>query len=221
MDTQKQDLTAQDIWELFRETNRMFQETDHKFEETDRRFKETDRKSKETDRKFQELAETVRNTNKKVGELTDKWGEFVESMVEPAVVRLFAGRDIPLDGTSLRARRRRNGREMEIDILGANREYVVAVEVKTTLRADDVKDFVRTLDDFKTFFPEYREYKVIGAVAGMRLQKGVNEYAKRHKLYVLAQSGERCPERCPELVEGPVEGTVQILNDEDFEARVW
>ena len=198
MNTREQDLTAQDVWKLFRETNRMFQETDHKFEETDR-------KSRETDRKFAELAETVKNTNRKVGELTDKWGEFVESMVEPAVVRLFAGRDIPLDGTSLRARRRRNGREMEIDILGANREYVVAVEVKTTLRADDVKDFVRTLDDFKTFFPEYREYKVVGAVAGMRLQKGVDEYAKRHKLYVLAQSGE----------------TVQILNDEDFEARVW
>ena len=177
MDTQEQELTVQEIWKLFRET----------------------------DRKFAELAETVKNTNRKVGELTDKWGEFVESMVEPAVVRLFAGRGIPLDGTSLRARRRRDGREMEIDILGANREYVVAVEVKTTLRADDVKDFVRTLDDFKTFFPEYREYKVIGAVAGMRLQKGVDEYAKRHKLYVLAQSGE----------------TVQILNDEDFEARVW
>ena len=208
MDTQEQELAAQDIWKLFRES----------VQESDRRFERT---RQELDHRFRELAETVKNTNKKIGELTDKWGEFVESMVEPAVVRLFAGRGIPLDGTSLRARRRRDGREMEIDILGANREYVVAVEVKTTLRADDIKDFVRVLDDFKTFFPEYQRHKVIGAVAGMRLQKGVDEHAKRHKLYVLAQSGERCPERCPELVEGPVEGTVQILNDENFEARVW
>ena len=39
----------------------------------------------ETDHKFEELAETVKNTNRKVGELTDEWDEFVESMVEPVV----------------------------------------------------------------------------------------------------------------------------------------
>ncbi|MBL7065945.1 MAG: DUF3782 domain-containing protein [Anaerolineae bacterium] len=184
MDVQEQELNAQDIWELFRETNRMFQETD---------------------RKLIKLSENLENTRKEVGRVTDSLGRFAESMVSPAVVRLFAKRDIVLEGTTQRARRRRNGRGMEFDVLAVNRVSVVAVEVKTTLRADDVAEFVKKLEDFKTFFPEYRDYEVLGAVAGMSLQEGVDKYAERQGLYVLAQSGD----------------AVQMLNDEDFEARVW
>ena len=191
MDMQEQELDAQDIWELFRETNRMFQETDHKFQDTDR--------------KLSKLSENLDNTRKEVGRVTDSLGRFAESMVSPAVVRLFAERDIVLEGTTQRARRRRNGRGMEIDVLAVNRVSVVAVEVKTTLRTDDVAGFVKKLEDFKTFFPEYRDYEVLGAVAGMSLQEGVDKYAEQQGLYVLAQSGD----------------AVQMLNDEDFEARVW
>jgi len=177
MNTQKQEIAVQEIWELFRETDRM----------------------------LKELAKGLEKTHEQVGDLTDSWGKFIESMVEPAVIRLFAERYIALEVTTLRSKRHRDGRDVEIDILGVNREYVVAVEVKTTLRVDDVEDHVKRLEEFKTFFPEYRERKVVGAVAGMRLQEGVEKYAERQGLYVLAQSGE----------------TVQMLNDEAFEARVW
>lgn len=191
MDTREQELTVQDIWKLFRETQQEFRETDRRF--------------KETDRKFQETRSMIEKTRGEVSSLTDGWGRFVESMVEPAVVRLFAGRGIPLDGTSPRAKRRRNGQTMEIDVLGVNREYVVPVEVKTTLRTSNVDTYVKKLKKFKTFFPEYRDYKVIGAVVGMTVPASVARYAERRGLYVLAQSGE----------------TVQLLNSEDFEAKVW
>ena len=198
MDTREQELTAQDIWKLFRETQR-------EFRETDRRFKETDRKFQETDRKFQETRSMIEKTRGEVGSLTDGWGRFVESMVEPAVVRLFVERGITLDGTSPRAKRSRNGHTMEIDVLGVDLEYVVPVEVKTTLRTGNVDKYVKKLEKFKTFFPEYRDHKVIGAVAGMMVPASVARYAEGKGLYVLAQSGE----------------TVRLLNDEDFEAHVW
>jgi len=191
MDTQEREIAIQEIWELFRETDRMFRETDRKF--------------LETGRKLDKLSEDVEKTRQQVSDLTDGWGRFVEGMVEPAVVRLFAERDIVLEGTTQRARRRRNGRGIEIDVLAVNREYVVAIEVKTTLRADDIEDHLQRLEEFKTFFPEYRERKVIGAVAGMSLQEGVDKYAEGQGLYVLAQSGE----------------AMRLLNDETFEARVW
>ena len=120
-------------------------------------------------------------------------------------MRLFAQRNIAIEGTALRSKRHRDGREMEIDILGVNREYVVVVEVKTTLNVDDVKDHVKRLAQFKEFFPEYGERKVVGAVAGMRLEGEADKYAYRRGLYVLAQSGE----------------TVRMLNDEAFRAHLW
>ena len=200
MDTREQELTVQEIWKLFRETQREFQETRSM---------------------IHELTEDLKKTRGEVSNLTDGWGRFVESMVEPAVVRLFVERGITLDGTSPRAKRCRNGQTMEIDVLGVNLEYVVPVEVKTTLRTGNVDKYVKKLKKFKSFFPEYRDHKVIGAVAGMTVPASVARYAEGRGLYVLAQSGERCPERRPELVEGPVEGTVRLLNDEDFEAHVW
>ena len=184
MDTREQELTVQEIWKLFRETQREFQETRSM---------------------IHELTDDLKKTRGEVSSLTDGWGRFVESMVEPAVVRLFVERGITLDGTSPRAKRSRNGHTMEIDVLGVDLEYVVPVEVKTTLRTGNVDKYVKKLEKFKTFFPEYRDHKVIGAVAGMMVPASVARYAEGKGLYVLAQSGE----------------TVRLLNDEDFEAHVW
>ena len=140
-----------------------------------------------------------------ISELTGSWGKFVESMVEPAVVRIFEERGIEIEGTQQRVKRRRNGDEIEIDILGINKEWVVAVEVKTALKVEDVNEHIERLDKFRGFFPEYADRKTIGAVAGMRIEGGADKYAYRRGFFVLAQSGE----------------SVMMLNDDKFRPKVW
>jgi len=197
-----QELTLQDVWQLIRETQREFkeiqQESRQRSQETERMFQRTDRRMERTDRMFREF-------RKDISDLTDSWGEFVESMVEPAMIRLFAARNIIINSTYTRIKCRRPGLEMEVDILGVNTEYVVAVEVKTTLKVDDVNDHLERLAKFKRAFPEYQERHIVGAVAGMRLSEGVGRYAYRKGLYVLAQSGD----------------TVEMLNDAAFTPQVW
>jgi len=61
-----------DVW-------RMFQETDLKFKETERVMKE---RAAETDN-------VIKNLSKRLGDIGNRLGEFVEHMVSPAVVRLF------------------------------------------------------------------------------------------------------------------------------------
>ncbi len=227
MEEQIQELTAQDIWRLFQETDRKFQETDRKFQETQqelvRQSQETDRKFQETDRKFQEtrqelarqFAETNRlfqesdakqeKTRQQVSELTGSWGKFVESMVEPALVALFQARGIAISWTAPHVKCRKPGLAMEIDILGVNQEYVVVVEVKTTLKVADVQAHLQRLARVKAAFSEYQTRQVIGAVAGMRIEQEADKYAMRQGLFVLAQSGD----------------AVQLLNDATFTPRVW
>lgn len=153
---------------------------------------------RETDRKIQEVS-------KQISDLTGSWGKFVEAMVEPGVVRLFGERGIEIEGTHQRVKKRRDGDEMEIDILGINKEWVIAVEVKTTLKVEDVVEHEERLGKFRKFFPEYADRKVIGAVAGMRMEESADRYAYRRGFFVLAQTGE----------------TVRILNDEKFQPKVW
>ena len=219
--------TADDVWRLLaelaeaqKETKQMFQETDRRFQETDRRFQETDRKFQESDRKIQEsrqelgrviaetrrdMAESNRQLNQQLGALGGKWGLFVENMVAPACKTLFLDRGIPVHRVSQRVQVIRDGDTMEVDVLVQNQNHVLAVEVKSSLSVDDIKEFVEDLQRFHQFFPEHANRQLYGAVAGIAFDQGADRYAYRQGLFVLAQSGE----------------TMQILNDASFEPKAW
>ncbi|MFH0926005.1 MAG: DUF3782 domain-containing protein [bacterium] len=199
----------QEIWDLFRETDNKIKETDKMFKETDERFKETDERFKETDRelsiRFKEMEKAVERSTRSVDALTGKWGRFVEGLIAPAAERLFRERGIEVDGIAQRVRRRKGGEEMEIDILGVNGEYVTLVEAKSTLRLEYVNDHLKRLERFKTFFPEYSDRKVIGAIGGIAIEEEADRYAAKRGLFVIVESGD----------------SVRFLNDGEFKPRIW
>ncbi|NMF82646.1 DUF3782 domain-containing protein [Nodosilinea sp. P-1105] len=201
--------TYDDILRLFQETDRKFQETDRKFQETDRKFQETDRQLQETDRQIQATIQENRRINqqvsKQLSELGGAWGRFVEDLVAPACERLFLERGIPVDQVSQRVKRRRQGDTLEIDVLVVNQGHVLAVEVKSSLSVADVNDFIADLGRFSTFFPEYADMQLYGAVAGIGIESGADRYAYRQGLFVMAQSGD----------------SVTLLNDDQFQPRAW
>ncbi len=195
----------EEVWEILRklalsseETNQKMQETDRKMQETDRQMKETDRQMKETDRKLKEVTTAI-------GRLGNRLGEFVEEMVRPAVVRLFQQRGIAVHQVFRGAYAERDGDAMEIDLLVVNSLDAVLVEVKSELKADDVKDHVSRLERFKKLFPQYAGFRVMGAVAGMVVPEAAARFAYRQGLFVLVQSGE----------------AMTIGNDDDFTPGVW
>jgi hypothetical protein len=192
--------TLDEIWRLFKETDRKFQETVQQMKETDRKFQETDRKIQETDR-------IVKETTKAIGQLGNRLGEFVEGMVAPAAVRLFQERGIAVSGLSRDAQREdtRLGLAAQIDLLVVNGDACIAIEVKSHLSQDDVNEHLQRLEKFKPLFSEYRQHKVYGAVAAMVIPPAVAKYAYRKGLFVLGQNGD----------------TVEILNDAKFQPAAW
>lgn len=205
--------TYEDILALFRETDRKFQELAIGQKETERLLKEqsqeTERllkeQSRETDRKFQETDRKFQETAKLVSNLGGQWGLFVENQVAPACERVFSERGIPVQMVSQRVKKRRGGDTLEIDVLVVNDGHVVLVEVKASLSVEDVREFLDDLRQFHDFFPEYADWQVHGAVAGMRIEDGADRYAYRQGLFVLAQTGD----------------TVKILNDITFQPKTW
>ena len=181
----------QEIWALFRETREQIEKTDKQVEKTD---KQVERMS----RKVEQLNETVNS-------LTGKWGKFVEGLVTPAAVRMFKERGIEVSELHTRSKAQRNGEEMEIDVLLENEEYVVAIEVKSTLKVEDVNEHIEDLRRLRQFFPRFKEQKLIGAVAGIVIEEEADKYAYRKGLFVITQTGEM----------------VKILNDEKFKPNLW
>ncbi len=80
------------------------------FEETDRRFKEISREMREG---YKELRDLFKETDKRTGDISGKWGRFVEGMVVPDMISLFEKRGIEIGRISQRVRVRKQGEEME------------------------------------------------------------------------------------------------------------
>jgi hypothetical protein len=216
--------TLQEIALLNKETERLMKEgsaeTDRRFQETDRRFQETERLMKEgsaeTERRFQEterlmkkgFAETnllVSRVSKNLGELGNRLGEFVEHMVEPAVVRLFQAQGIAVHEVHPNVAVERDGEGVEIDLLVVNDGVLVAVECKSKLTLEHVDAHLARMAKFKRLLPTYRNHQALGAVAAMVMDKKVRDYAHSQGLYVLYQSGEN----------------IEVSTPEGFAPKVW
>ena len=189
METQTFSREIQEIWTLFKDTDRRMKETSEQIREVARRQEETDK--------------AIRGLNEL---FTGQWGKLVEALVEPSVLRLFQERGIQVIDTAQRLKTTKNGEQMEIDILATNKDSVIVVEVKTTLKVEDVNFFIEKLERFFEFFPKYKGMKLYGAVAGIRIEESADRYAYRKGLFVLTLSGE---------------GMVVILNDEKFRPKEW
>lgn len=183
--------TLEDTWKLLHELSLKFAETDRQFKETALQFKETDRKIKEV--------------SASVGRLSSKLGDYVEYSVRPAAVRLFRERGIDVHEVHQQVSAKRDGEELEVDLLVVNNSDVIAIECKSTLSVDDVNEHLERLDKLKRLLPTYANKRVMGAVTGMVMPDNVTRYAARQGLFVIAQTGEH----------------LAVANADNFTAKIW
>ena len=199
---------VQEIWALFKDTDRRMKETSEQIREVARRQEELTKQQEETSRDIRLLSRENDSRFKDIRELfTGQWGKLVEALVEPSVLKLFQERGIQVIDTAQRLKTTKNGEQMEIDILATNKDSAIVVEVKTTLKVEDVNDFIiEKLSRFFEFFHKYKGMTLYGAVAGIKIEESADRYAYRKGLFVLTLSGE---------------GMVVILNDEKFRPVEW
>ncbi len=199
-------ITIDDIYNLFRASQA---EYDRRFAQSDRRIEEMnaeyDRRAAELDRRLVELNKASKRAVRAVDALTTRWGRFVEQLVEPAIVGLFQSRGIDVAQVASRVRSRKQGLAMEIDIVAINGQEMVAVECKSRLSYDDVNNFISKLERFKLAFPQYNNFRLYGAVAGIEINEGIDRYAYQKGLFVIKPSGD----------------SVEIINDVNFQASAW
>ena len=149
------------------------------FQETDRQHKETEKLFKETDKKLRSL-ETL---------FTGQWGKLMESLVEGDLIKLLKQRGLSVNQTYQRVKKMFNGQEIEFDLVAKNGTDVVIVEVKTTLRQEDVEHFLNKLAILKEAFPEYKDNKVYGAITYLRSESESHKRAMRKGLFVIRATG--------------------------------
>ena len=188
-------ITLDDIYALFRESKQQRKEYQQDFEQRQRTY----------EKEIADLRHIVAQTNKQVAGLSSRWGEFVENLVKPAAAQLFREQGIDVHHTALRVDAQDSQGSLEIDILVENTNEVVAIEVKSHLEVRDVKRFLQTLERFKIAFPKYQDYKLYGAVAGIKIDERSDIYATQEGLFLIEPAGD----------------SVIIANSQKVKPRIW
>jgi len=188
-----------ELMESQKKTDEQLKETDAKLKELMERQSKTDEQIKETDRQIKALT-------KAISELNGTWKKFGEKIVFDNIEDTLKTLGFKNFSVRRNVKSTIDSQHMEIDILAVGEDYVLVMEVKTTLRVEHVKRFVKKLKEkFLNFFPEFKgRYKVYGVVIGINLQEGVDEFAIKNGLLVLRYKDK---------------GKVEVLNPEGFKPK--
>jgi len=157
--------TAEDVWQLLAELTQA---------------------QKETDRQLKETQKQVRELGKQIGGLGKKFGSFTEGLALPSMDRILRER-FDMETVSPRVRVRKDGEEIEIDVLAyanGDRKAVYVVEVKSHPREEAIDQMKRLLERFPQFFPEHRDKELYGILAAVDLSADLRQQILAEGLYV-------------------------------------
>ena len=195
--------TQKQLKEMYAETREMFAETDRQvkgmYAETKEMFAETDRQVKgmyaETKEMFADTTRRVEkmfaDTNESIRRVSVEFlgvtGHIVEGLVSSSTVNIFkkAGYDLHDSGKNLKRELSSENKKMEVDALLGNESVVIPVEVKAHFTKKKVKRFIRKMEMFKKFFPEYADKEVVAAIAAIHYEADADTFAHDEGLLVI------------------------------------
>ena len=176
------------------------------FEKVWAMFQETDRKMQEM---MQKNAKEMRETDRRIGEMSNRFGELAEHLVAPGIAKKFNEMGYDFDGI------RPHGVDVtddkkkvvaQVDILLESVDCIMAVEVKTRPRKQDIEHHIKRLELLNLQRERYHDFrKIFGAIAGAVFGAEEKQATIDAGFYAIEQSGD----------------TMKIDIPENFTPREW
>ena len=169
---------------------------------------ESRKRSQEVDRKMEETSRNIDKLTKQMGGLHRSIGELIETLIASHLWEKFA--DYPYRLSRYYQRiliyDEKNIPLTEIDILLADSEWVMAVEVKREPDKEDIDYHLKRMERIRKYPPaEVVGKKLLGAIAGGAVNPDIHAYAHKAGFFILELLGENVA-----LVPPPVGFSPQI-----------
>ncbi len=145
--------------------------------------KETNDQMKETAKHVKALTENINGVNKSIG-------LEVEDFFYSSLKRNPRIANINFDYVYQNDIRNLRGESQEIDILLENGSSIGVVEVKNKVTQKSIDQLDKIMDRFDYFHPIYKDYTVIGAIAGKIFPKHLQEQTLNKGYSVITQQGD-------------------------------
>lgn len=144
-----------------------------------------------------ETRQEHRNLNKQLGEIANKQGRMTEDLVAPSICRILQEvLGLPEGHECNQAERVRRfhphvkGLRKEFDVIAECDGYVLVNETKSSLKPLDIPELKDTIREFREYFPEYADRKIIGSLATLNVDDSLVKYASREGVLILAVGDE-------------------------------
>lgn len=186
-DQELRDLVAENsrsITRMQQETEKSNQEARKKEEE---RNKEAEKSRKEAEKSRKEVNTLLNKVGREIGWIGNTFGRFTEGLFLPSLEKILL-KDFGLDTVAPRIQRRQNGSFVELDVLAfsnSEKNMAIVVEIKSKLRDDDIKAFLKQLANFPNLFPEHRDKKLFGMIAAVGISTEQKAAMEKMGLYVV------------------------------------
>ena len=186
-------LTFEKVWAALMETREQIKTANEQIRANNEQMKEQMQAANEQMKEqIQATNKQMKATDKRIGELTNRFGDMVEYMVLPNLVAKFE----ELGFTFTKANRteikdKAHNIFLEADALLENGDKVMAVEIKTKPSIDDIHDHIERMEKLRKYADLHSDKRVyLGAVAGVVFSGSEKIYALKKGFYVIEPSGD-------------------------------
>ena len=135
--------------------------------------------------------------NKELGAIAHKQGRITEDLVAPSICRILReALGLPeLCGCNqaeriIRYNSKNREHSKEFDIIAECEGYVMLTETKSTADAGDIAELRETIREFRDYFPEYADRKLLGCLATLSAHESLIKHASREGILILAVGDE-------------------------------
>lgn len=160
-------------------------EKDEKFEA------ERKKRMEEENRNREEYWRLSRETDKKIKELSTRFGtttgNIIEGLMSSTAIDMFteAGYDMHSKHKNMSCKTTNPNDGMEVDVFLYNDTSSIAVEVKASCDRKDIDRFLEQMKKFRRLFPRYADLEVLGAIAAVNYENDADDYAHECGLIVV------------------------------------
>ena len=163
---------------------------------------------RENAEQMQVLREQMKETDRQICKLGNRFGDMIEHLVAPNMVKKFKKLGFAFTKAHQNSKiyDRSNNTIAEIDIFLENGDTVIVVSVKAKPVKEDVDDHIHQMEVLRGYADEHRDTrKYYGAIAAAIMNDALRSYILKTGFYVIEQTGD----------------TVKINIPEDFKPREW
>ena len=185
------------VWAILQETDRLVKETaELQRQNAEKQEKALDKQEKALDKQEKALEEQKKRAeqlDKQLGKLGDRFGEMIEYMVMPNLVKKF--RELGFQYTKANPHTviadYENQIFMEIDITLEDGDNVMIVEVKSKPTTADITEHVERMEKIRLHADLHgHKRKFFGAIAGMIFNENEKAFALKNGFYAIEPSGK-------------------------------